>query len=131
MATSRSARMARCSHTKRSGRDRFGAHLGQQRLVLRVAAFGLREDQAPATPSAGTLSIGGLLTHAAATEQDWADTVEGRRVERDDQAGFTLGPDDTLARALDVYTRATARTDDLVAGTEDVGRPVPVPQGVS
>ena len=106
------------------------AYLDQQRLVLRVAAFGLREDQARATPSAGTLSIGGLLNHAAVTEHGWADTVEGRRVERDYQAGFILGPDDTLAGALERYAAAAARTDALVAGVADLGRPVPVPKGV-
>jgi len=106
------------------------AYLDQQRLVLRVATFGLTEEQARATPTAGALSIGSLITHAAAMEHGWADTVEGRWIERDYQGGFLLGPDDSLTRALARYVEAAGRTDALVAGIEDLGRAVPVPRNV-
>jgi hypothetical protein len=98
------------------------AYLDQQRLVLRVATFGLTEEQARATPTAGALSIGSLITHAAAMEHGWADTVEGRWIERDYQGGFLLGPDDSLTRALARYVEAAGRTDALVAGIEETAR---------
>ena len=56
-------------------RDLLLGYLAQQRLVLRTAAFGLTDDQARSVPTAGALSVGGLLKHVATTESFWLDVV--------------------------------------------------------
>jgi uncharacterized damage-inducible protein DinB len=112
------------------------AYIAQQRDGLRYAAYGLSDDQARLTPTAGTLSIGGLLKHAAATEEGWIDLVAARERDRsqaeqeaDYEAGFALLPNDTLADALTRYEQVAHDTEAAVAGL-DLDQPVPVPQGV-
>ena len=51
------------------------AYLAQQRDGLRYAAYGLTDEQIRLTPTAGSLSIGGLLEHAATGEASWIDTI--------------------------------------------------------
>ena len=46
-------------------REGLLAYLAQQRDALRIVAHGLTDDQARATPSVSTLSIGGLIKHVA------------------------------------------------------------------
>ena len=41
----------------------------------RFAAFGLTDEQARLTPTAGTLSVGGLVTHVTAMERGWIDLI--------------------------------------------------------
>lgn len=107
------------------------AYLAQQRHVLRLTAYGLTDEQARATPTVSGLSIGGLLKHAALVERSWMSTVlQRKRAEADYPASFRLGPDETLAGVLTDYTDAAEETDAVVAGIPDLGRPVPVPQGV-
>lgn len=108
------------------------AYLAQQRLVLRIAAHGLSDEQARSTPSASALSIGGLLKHAARVERNWVDIIL-QRYERADVArekSFQMGPDETLAGVLDVYDRAAAETDGVISDIPDLGQAVPVPRGV-
>jgi uncharacterized damage-inducible protein DinB len=108
------------------------AFLAQQRYVLRIATYGLTDEQARATPCASSLSVGGLVKHAAAVERQWMATVrqEPRRGSVDYLEGFRMGPDETLTALLDDYERAAAETDALVASIDDLGHPVPVPKGV-
>lgn len=40
-------------------REGLLAYLAQQRLALRLSAYGLTDDQARATPTASPLSVGG------------------------------------------------------------------------
>jgi hypothetical protein len=112
------------------------AYIAQQRDGLRYAAYGLTDDQARRTPTAGALSIGGLLKHAAATEEGWIDLAAVR--ERDQsqaeqeaayEAGFTLLPGETLAGVLMRYDQVAHDTEAAVAAL-DLDQPVPVPQGV-
>ena len=44
-------------------REGLLAYLRQQRDGIRFAAYGLTDDQARLTPTAGALSIGGLVKH--------------------------------------------------------------------
>ncbi|HEY9388455.1 MAG TPA: DinB family protein [Mycobacteriales bacterium] len=106
--------------------------LAQQRHVLCLAAHGLTDEQARATASASTLSVGGLINHMAAGERKWMDTVLGRyqRSDADHEAAFRLGPDETLAGVLERYGQAAAETEAVVAGVPDLGQAVPVPKGV-
>jgi uncharacterized damage-inducible protein DinB len=109
------------------------AYLEQQRYTLRLAAYGLTEDQARATPTAGALSVGGLLKHVAAVEDYWIDLVL-RRVQPHDPADydrdFHLDPDESLAAVLDRYAAVGRRTEDVILAIPDLGQPVPVPAGV-
>ena len=116
-------------------REQLLAFLAQQRDGIRNAAYGLTDEQARLTPTAGTLSIGGLVKHCGAVERRWLDVVvqhapDGSGDRRADyEAGFTLGPDETLAGVLSDYADASAATDRVVRDT-DLEQPVPVPKGV-
>jgi hypothetical protein len=118
-------------------REGLLAYLAQQRYVLRLAAHGLTDEQARAVPTAGGLSVGGLIKHLAAGERGWMDTVlrrppswAGDATVAEYTAAFRLGSDETLADVLDDYTTAAAETDEIIAGIPDLGQPVPVPRGV-
>ena len=115
-------------------RGQLLAFLDQQRLVLRLAAYGLTDDQARAQPSASELSVGGLIKHVAKVERSWMDTVLGRQRapeqnEADYERGFHPGPDETLESILADYRQAAAETDEILHSL-DLERPVPVPKGV-
>jgi uncharacterized damage-inducible protein DinB len=109
--------------------------LAQQRYVLRVAAHGLTDEQARATPTASALSVGGLIKHVGSTERGWIDTVLQRTRPAGDRAadylaGFRLLPDETLAGALELLDQAAEETEAAIATIDDLGQPVPVPRGV-
>lgn len=115
-------------------REALLAYLAQQRLVLRLTAHGLTDDQARATPTASPLSIGGLIKHVAKVERGWMDVVQQRRREwsiDNHHAGFRLTPGETLADALELYDQAAKETDTVIAEIPDLGQAVPVPQGES
>jgi uncharacterized damage-inducible protein DinB len=115
-------------------REGLLAFLAQQRYVLRLAAHGLTDEQARVTPTASTLSIGGLIKHVAATERSWMDTLLQRPSaeggETDYVTGFTMTGEETLAEILDSYEQAARETEEIIAGIADLGQPVPVPKGV-
>ncbi|HWM02635.1 MAG TPA: DUF664 domain-containing protein, partial [Actinophytocola sp.] len=50
-------------------REGLLAYLAQQRLVLRLTAHGLTDEQARAAPTASPLSVGGLIKHVTAAER--------------------------------------------------------------
>ncbi|GII94850.1 DinB family protein [Sinosporangium siamense] len=110
-------------------REGLLAYLAQQRHVVRVAAHGLTDEQARATPTAGALSVGGLIKHLVHMERGWVDLIVQRV--REDEAGyeeqFTLGPGETLASVLDLYAEVAAETEEIVAGVADLAQEVPVP----
>jgi uncharacterized damage-inducible protein DinB len=119
-------------------REGLLAYLAQQRYFVRVAAHGLTDEQARATPSASQLSIGGLVKHLARTERRWMDDVLQRAPRpaaieasaAEYLEGFTLRPDETLADVLHEYEQVAKETESIVADIADLGQPVPVPQGV-
>jgi uncharacterized damage-inducible protein DinB len=114
-------------------REGLLSFLRQQRYVLRLTAYGLSDEQARQAPGPGPLNVGGLVKHVAATEQYWLDLVMGRdrgRSQEDREAGFRLGPDETLDGVLEHYDRVAEETEAIVASVSDLGQPVPVPKGV-
>lgn len=115
-------------------REGLLSYLDQQRHVLRVAAYGLTDDQARATPSASALSVGGLIKHVTGAERRWTDMILQRPRPADAaeeiRREFRLGPDETLAGVLNHYAAAARETDRVIAGVADLGQPVPVPKGV-
>ena len=103
--------------------------LAQQRTVLKIAAYGLTEEQLRAAPSASALSVGGLIKHCTATERSWMATVEQRPGQDEDAYldNFRLTPDDTLAGLVADLDAAGAETEAIMAGIADLDQPVPVP----
>ncbi|MGZ4678866.1 MAG: DinB family protein [Ilumatobacteraceae bacterium] len=116
-------------------RANLHAYLTQQRYAIRLTAYGLTDEQARATPTASSLSVGGLIKHVTAMERNWMDIVlqrttsDGPDVDkyRDD---FTLGADETLQAIIDDNVRCGIETDMILADIADLGQPVPVPKGV-
>jgi uncharacterized damage-inducible protein DinB len=108
------------------------AFLAQQRLVLRLSAYGLTDEQARATPSASALSVGGLIKHVSAVEEHWIDVVLQCQAPFDPgadwSANFRLLPEETVAGVLDRYEQAARRTSEVIDGIADLGQPVPVPR---
>ena len=118
-------------------RELLLAYIAQQRDGLRFAAYGLTDEQARLTPTAGALSIGGLIKHVAATERHWIDiAVRPERAasraaqEQNYHDGFRLLPDETLAGVLAAYDEVARQTEATIAAIDDLNRPVPVPKGV-
>jgi uncharacterized damage-inducible protein DinB len=112
-------------------REGLLAYLDQQRHVLRVAAYGLTDEQARLTPTRSALSVGGLVKHVAQTERGWVDTVlqrppAGDEAESAYEDGFRLLEDETLADILAFYDEVAAETAAVVADL-DMDHPVPVP----
>jgi uncharacterized damage-inducible protein DinB len=111
------------------------AYLSQQRNAIRLTAFGLTDDQARSVPTSSSLSVGGLIKHVTAVERNWMDIVLQRQSTaapnadkyRDD---FALTADETLQGILDDSERCGVETEETIAGIQDLGQPVPVPQGV-
>lgn len=109
------------------------AFLAQQRYVLRIAAYGLTDERARLAPSASSLSVGGLIKHVTAVERSWVNLIVGLPMTGPDEdyaEGFRFGPDETLTGALEEYDQVAARTEAVIADVADLGRPVPVPEGV-
>jgi hypothetical protein len=56
--------------------------LAFQQNAFFAAAYGLTDEQARSTPSASSLSIGGLVKHAAAVQKGWVQRAAWRRTSR-------------------------------------------------
>jgi len=107
-------------------------YLAQQRDAMRYAAYGLTDEEARRTPTAGTLSIGGLLKHVAAMERSWIDIVLQREADAEASESaylddFTMGSDETLAGLVESLEAAGWETEAVIAGIADLGQAVPVP----
>jgi uncharacterized damage-inducible protein DinB len=113
-------------------REGLLAYLAQHRHVLEVSAHGLTDDEARATPTVSSLSVGGLLKHVAATERSWMRLVRTGSMGAGDPSAyhddFVLGPDETLASVIDAYHRVAEETEAAIAAIDDLDRPVPVPR---
>src|SRR5215218_2605309 len=119
-------------------RELLLAYIAQQRDGIRNAAFGLTDEQARLTPTAGALSVGGLITHVTAMERTWLDLILQRQTSAapdgddsyDDYAdGFRLGPGRTVADALAEMDAVAAETEAAVR-SRSLDDMVPVPKGV-
>ena len=115
--------------------DLLLGYVAQQREVLRLTAYGLTDDQArvaalPPSP----LSVGGLIKHVTFVEQNWVDMILERprpATADDDYAdAFTMRADETLDDLLAASTAVGEETERVVRAIPDLGRRVPVPQGV-
>jgi uncharacterized damage-inducible protein DinB len=136
MTTSRSTSNDSPSHSSASGdtgeRAELVEVLRRHRGLFRRTVTGLTDEQARLTPTASSLSLGGLVKHVAATEQEWARfIVEGAAKTPDvDWAnvdwsnpppeieqyanGFRMLEGEDLAGVLSHYEDVAAATDELV-----------------
>jgi uncharacterized damage-inducible protein DinB len=112
-------------------RDGLMKFLAQQRYYVKLSAHGLTDDQARATPTDSSLSVGGLLKHLALVETNWIDTVLRIRSDEDGYAryagSFTMGDDETLESLIEAYDQVAERTEQVIARVADLDQPVPVP----
>lgn len=122
---------------KTDERELLLAYVAQQREGLRNAAHGLSDEQARRRSTVSALSIGGLIKHAADVETSWIDLVlqeSGQGGDHDPEssyeAGFKLGPGESLTGVLAHLDAVAARTEAAIAGIADLGQAVPVPKGV-
>lgn len=114
-------------------RDQLLAYLEQQRYVVRVAAHGLTDEQARATPTAGALNIAGTIKHLAVVEKRWTDLARDGSYGTDPAeylASFALIADETLAGVLKVYDEVANETGDVIGGISDLNTAVPIPKDV-
>lgn len=110
------------------------AYIEQQRAAVRLAAYGLTDEQARLRSAVSELTIGGLVKHVASVERSWLALVEQRAAESDGETDYldshVLRPDETLADALAALEATARKTESIIAGINDLSRPVPVPKGV-
>jgi uncharacterized damage-inducible protein DinB len=115
--------------------DLLLGYVAQQREVMRLTAYGLTDEQArEAAAAPSPLSVGGLIKHVTFVEQGWIDTILERQrpaTADDDYAdAFTMRADETLADLLARSVAVGEETERVVRAIPDLGRRVPVPQGV-
>jgi uncharacterized damage-inducible protein DinB len=111
------------------------AFLSQERYVVRLAAFGITDEQARMAPSVSSLSVGGLIKHLAEVQESWTDIMAGRKQPTENDSDhdysdtFRLVGEETLQGVLDRYEQVGAETervarslgpDHLVAVPRDV-----------
>ena len=113
-------------------REGLVGFLAQQRYVVRLASYGLSDEQARATPSASAFSLGGLIKHLALVERNWTAIIEQRERGSVEEYmdNLRLGPEETLAGALANYEESARQTDAVIAAIPSLDHPVPVPKGV-
>jgi uncharacterized damage-inducible protein DinB len=108
-------------------RDDILDFLGKHRYFLRHTAEGLSDEQANTRSTVSALTIGGLIKHVTAVEQNWADFAQaggGKEVPGEIEFTpeviaqwenqFRLTEGETLAGVLAEYEKVAAATDDLV-----------------
>ncbi|MGV0789887.1 DinB family protein [Mycolicibacterium sp. XJ2] len=112
----------------------------QQNAFFSVA-YGLADEQARSTPSVSTLSIGGLIKHAAGVQKGWTEriVVAPNFPPKDDRPmdeimaeyadQYVMRDDETLVGLLDTL-RAQNEATLQALREADLSTPVPVPHEV-
>ena len=100
--------------------------LGKHRYFLRHTAEGLTDEQANTRSTVSELTVGGLIKHVTAVEQNWVEFAQGGGGDAPEETEFTperiaewqnqfrLTEGETLAGVLAEYEKVAAATDDLV-----------------
>lgn len=112
-------------------RDALLSFLDAQRGGLRRSVLGLTEEQARSTPSASSLSLAGLIRHAALCERGWiaGTLLGGAQPDESDYAdGFRPAEGETLEDCLRLYAEVAAETEKAVNGLPDLEYDVPLPE---
>lgn len=120
-------------------RESLIAYLDQQRDAFFSVSFGLTEEQIRLAPTAGALSIGGLVKHVTTCERGWTERMAAApqapappSTSVADQArawgeDFKVTDDDTLESLLAALA-AQGEVTRSVLREADLGAPVPVPR---
>lgn len=105
-----------------SEREGLLAFLEAHRGAVRRSVHGLTEEQARATPSASSLSLGGLLKHVTTCEQHWIESVlTGRELPQqpwEDQHRLLDG--ESVADWLKQYEAVAAETERVIRALPDL-----------
>jgi hypothetical protein len=119
--------------------------LRTHRSLFRLTVAGLTDEQARLTPTVSTLSLGGLIKHVSAVEQQWASFVTDGPAPSPDidwanidwsnpppqvqqyADGFRMLEGESLAGLLARYDAVAAATDELVL-TADLDALQPLPK---
>lgn len=120
-------------------RESLIAYLDQQRDAFATVALGLTEEQIRLAPTAGTLSIGGLVKHVTTCERGWTERMAAapdapappdRSLEEQATAwgdDFRVTDGDSLESLLAALA-AQGDTTREVLRRADLGAAVPVPR---
>jgi hypothetical protein len=121
-------------------RESLVAYLDRQRDAFVAVSFGLTEEQIRVAPTAGTLSIGGLIKHVTTCERGWTarmaaapDAPAPPKQSLSEQTSawgedFRVTDEDTL-EALLAALSAQGEVTRAVLRDADLGAAVPVPRG--
>jgi Protein of unknown function (DUF664) len=115
------------------------ASLDRHRYFLRNTLRGLNDEQGAQRTTVSELTLGGLIKHVTATEQQWVRFIqEGRSAmafDHQDEAvitawtnTFRMLPGETLAGILAEYEKVASRTDELVGELPDLDAAQPLPE---
>ncbi|WP_106400855.1 DinB family protein [Actinocorallia populi] len=130
------------------------AALATARSALTGTVHGLDDERLGERPTVSALCLGGLIKHAASTEEEWmrfvtegpsamrydlpdgvtwADFAAGTAREFpqwaiDHQNDFQMLPGDTLAGVLARYEEVAARTEETIAAVPDLSATHPLPE---
>ncbi|MFI6057638.1 DinB family protein [Streptomyces sp. NPDC051286] len=104
-----------------------------QRGSIRRSLLGLTEGQAASRPSAGELSLSGLLKHVAETELNWLRLAQQRpnekvRTEETWGDGFRLVGDETVPQMLEFWAKVAAETEEFIHSVESMNDTFPLPE---
>lgn len=125
--------------------DALFSYLEQQCIQLKLSALGLTDEQARSTPTASSLSVSGLIAHAAqvvfswiqqvrdpvldVTEEDYAEY--NRRLDFDGRLDGSTLPDRDIAEVVAAFETSIAEIDVARRAVEengtDLGTVVPLP----
>ena len=120
-------------------RESLVAYLDQQRDAFATVAFGLTEEQIRLAPTAGTLSVGGLVKHVTTCERGWAERMAAAPAapappdhSLEEQAtawgdDFRVSDGDTLESLLAALAAQGDVTREVLRRA-DLGAAVPVPR---
>ncbi|MFI8947438.1 DinB family protein [Streptomyces sp. NPDC053750] len=115
--------------------DERGALLSfidEQRGGIRRSVLGLTDEQASSRPSAGELSLAGLIKHVAEVEQGWIARAkqEPPAVARDESNWhecFRLVGDETVASQLEYWEKVAAETEAFIRSVPSLDDTFPLP----
>ncbi|MFB6775914.1 DinB family protein [Streptomyces sp. NPDC056352] len=104
-----------------------------QRGAIRRSLLGLTEEQAASRPSAGELSLSGLLKHVAETELNWLRLAQQRpnekaRTEETWGDSFRLVGDETVPQMLEFSAKVAAETEEFIHSVESMNDTFPLPE---
>ncbi|MEC4018213.1 DinB family protein [Streptomyces sp. H27-D2] len=110
------------------------AYLEAQRGAIRRSLLGLTDEQAALRPTAGELTLSGLLKHLTEVEQNWIVAILAGRPEGDikrDESNwgdsFRLVDDETVAGMLARNAQVARETEEYINSLPDLDGTVPLP----